>query len=65
MVVYLVDLIDGRLTDVGSTYNSQTRYGDDVITRIIYAVENRGLEELRDAVVSDINNLLTPSAGEA
>lgn len=60
VVLYLVDLIDGRLTDVGSTYNSQTRYGDDVITRIIYAVENRGLEELREAVISDINNLLRP-----
>jgi uncharacterized 2Fe-2S/4Fe-4S cluster protein (DUF4445 family) len=60
VVVYLVNLIDGRLIDVGSTYNSQMRYGDDVITRIIYATESGGFEELRDSVVSDINNLLTP-----
>lgn len=57
LVVYLVDLKDGTLIDVGSTYNSQLRYGDDVITRIIYAAEG-GLNELRDAVVSDINTLL-------
>lgn len=60
VVVYLVDLIDGRLIDVGSTYNSQMRYGDDVITRIIHATEGGGLEELREAIVSDINDLLRP-----
>ncbi|MEW6675543.1 MAG: ASKHA domain-containing protein [Nitrospirota bacterium] len=60
IVVYLVNLTDGRLIDVGSTYNSQMRYGDDVITRIIYATEGEGLDELRDTVVSDINALLTP-----
>jgi uncharacterized 2Fe-2S/4Fe-4S cluster protein (DUF4445 family) len=58
LVIYLVNLTDGRLIDTGSTYNSQMRYGDDVITRIIYATESGGLEELRDSVVSDINNLL-------
>jgi uncharacterized 2Fe-2S/4Fe-4S cluster protein (DUF4445 family) len=60
VVVYLVNISDGKLIDVGSTYNSQMRYGDDVITRIIYATENGGLNELREAVVSDINGLLDP-----
>lgn len=57
IVVYLVDLSDGNLIDIGSTYNSQMRYGDDVITRIVYATESGGLNELRDAVVTDINDL--------
>jgi uncharacterized 2Fe-2S/4Fe-4S cluster protein (DUF4445 family) len=60
IVVYLIDLSDGTLVDVGSTYNSQIRHGDDVITRIIYATEGNGLEELRDTVVQDINDLLNP-----
>lgn len=60
VVVYLVDLADGRLVDVGSTYNSQIRYGDDVITRIVHATEGGGLNELRDVVVADINDLLRP-----
>jgi uncharacterized 2Fe-2S/4Fe-4S cluster protein (DUF4445 family) len=60
LVVYLVDLQDGRIIDIGSTYNSQIRYGDDVITRIIYATEGGGLEELRDTVVDDIRTLLAP-----
>jgi uncharacterized 2Fe-2S/4Fe-4S cluster protein (DUF4445 family) len=60
VVVYLVDLSDGTLVDVGSTYNSQIRHGDDVITRIVYATEENGIAELRDAVITDINNLLAP-----
>ncbi len=57
VVVYLIDLSNGRLIDVGLTYNSQMRWGDDVITRIVHATEGGGLDELRRAVVSDINNL--------
>lgn len=60
VVVYLVDLMNGKVIDVGSTYNSQIRYGDDVITRIIYATESGGLSELRETVVSDVNDLLNP-----
>lgn len=58
VVVYLVNLINGEIIDIGSTYNSQIRYGDDVITRIIYATEEAGLNDLREAVVSDINTIV-------
>lgn len=58
IVVYLVDLAKGKLIDVGSTYNSQMKYGDDVINRIVYATESGGLQELRESVVADINSLL-------
>ncbi|MFQ3574675.1 MAG: ASKHA domain-containing protein, partial [Thermodesulfovibrionales bacterium] len=57
-VVYLVNLTNGTIVDTGSIYNSQIRFGDDVITRIIYATESEGLEELRSAVIEDINNLV-------
>ncbi|RMG03070.1 MAG: DUF4445 domain-containing protein, partial [Nitrospirae bacterium] len=60
VVLYLVDLSDGRVVDVSSTYNSQMRYGDDVITRIVNATEGGKLQELRKAVVTDINDLLKP-----
>jgi uncharacterized 2Fe-2S/4Fe-4S cluster protein (DUF4445 family) len=60
VVVYIVNLLEGSVVDVGSTYNSQIRCGDDVITRIIFATEGGGLEELRDTVITDINNLLSP-----
>jgi uncharacterized 2Fe-2S/4Fe-4S cluster protein (DUF4445 family) len=58
VVAYLVDLKDGKLLDVGLTYNSQMRWGDDVITRIVHATEGNGLEELREAIVTDINDLI-------
>lgn len=60
VVVYLVDCSDGRLVDAGMTYNSQMRHGDDVITRIVHATEGGGLQELREAVINDINDLLHP-----
>ena len=47
-------------TSVQRFFNSQIRYGDDVITRIVYATEGGGLEELKETVVSDIRTLLTP-----
>ncbi|MBI4688918.1 MAG: DUF4445 domain-containing protein [Nitrospirae bacterium] len=58
IVVYAIDISNGKLADVGSTYNSQIRYGDDVITRIIHTAESGGLNELREAVIEDINNLI-------
>jgi uncharacterized 2Fe-2S/4Fe-4S cluster protein (DUF4445 family) len=59
VVVYLVGLADGKIIDVGLTYNSQMRWGDDIITRIVHATEGGGLDELRRAVVSDINTLVS------
>jgi len=64
VVVYLVDLADGKIVDVGLTYNSQMRWGDDIITRIVHATEGGGLEELRRAVVSDINDLTSVLASK-
>src|SRR5208337_2899791 len=34
-------------------------FGDDVITRIVHATEGGGLNELRNAVVADINTITT------
>ncbi len=58
VVVYLADMVTGGIIDIGSTYNSQMRYGDDVITRIVHATEGGGLQDLRDAVVTDINTII-------
>lgn len=60
VVVYLINCADGHLVDSGMTYNSQMRHGDDVITRIVHATEGGGLQELQDAVVNDINDILQP-----
>lgn len=58
IVVYLIDLSNGTLLDVASTYNSQIRFGDDVITRIVNATEHNELLSINRAVISDINDLV-------
>ncbi|MDD2443374.1 MAG: ASKHA domain-containing protein [Desulfotomaculaceae bacterium] len=59
VVVHLIDLGERRVVDARGAYNKQAMYGDDVITRIIYADEYPdGLEKLREAAVSTINGLI-------
>jgi len=58
VAVYLVDMQSRKVIETASTYNSQMRYGDDVITRIINATEGGKLRELKQAIVSDINELV-------
>jgi len=59
VVVYLVNLLTGEVVDQQGSYNKQAKFGDDVITRIVYAVENaEQLQEIRLAVVDTINELI-------
>jgi len=59
VVAQLVDLDRGSTLASRGTFNRQARYGDDVITRMIHASqEERGLEELHEAVVESINELV-------
>lgn len=41
-----------------SDYNSQIRYGEDVISRIMYAQKAGGLEKLQKAVIKTMNGLI-------
>jgi uncharacterized 2Fe-2S/4Fe-4S cluster protein (DUF4445 family) len=59
MVVYLIDLSDGSLVDVASIYNSQIRFGDDVITRIVNATEHDEMKNIHRAAIADINELIS------
>ena len=59
IVVYLIDLNSGVTLDKRGTYNRQSRYGDDVITRMVYAAEEeQGLGDLYAAVLETINELI-------
>jgi uncharacterized 2Fe-2S/4Fe-4S cluster protein (DUF4445 family) len=57
-VIYLVDLIQGRVIDRASAYNGQIAHGEDVISRIIYAGKGDGLRQLQRAVLKTLNGLL-------
>ncbi len=59
IVVYLVDILTGKILDIASTYNPQVRCGEDVISRMIYASEKNGLDELQKLAVGAVNDMLT------
>jgi uncharacterized 2Fe-2S/4Fe-4S cluster protein (DUF4445 family) len=54
----LVDLNTKKVLGAKATYNKQAAFGSDVITRIIYAKEEDGLENLHQAVVDDMNEMI-------
>jgi uncharacterized 2Fe-2S/4Fe-4S cluster protein (DUF4445 family) len=59
VVCHLVDLRDGQTLGQSAKYNSQARYGADVIHRIIHAARGpEGENELRQTIVSDLNELV-------
>ncbi len=69
VVGYLLDLATGRRLAVASALNPQTRFGDDVISRIeVAGRDDAGLEALRQAIVAAVDELLaqaTTTAGVA
>ncbi len=54
----LVDLNNGKIFAEASGYNGQIRFGEDVISRIIYAGKPGGLNALRNRVVATINTII-------
>ena len=58
VVVHLVDLGTGATLGAAGALNRQVSYGDDVISRMIHAAEPDGLEQLRRAVVGELNVLV-------
>ena len=58
VTLWLVDLWTGVVHAQVSEYNAQIRRGEDVISRIIYADKEGGLQELQQLVVGTINQLI-------
>ena len=54
----LVDLVSGEILAESSGYNGQISFGEDVISRIIYAGRPGGLKALQDKVVRTINTII-------
>lgn len=55
----LCDLSTGKVLKRKSRMNSQVRYGDDVISRISYTMQQAdGLKLLHHAIIEDINELI-------
>jgi uncharacterized 2Fe-2S/4Fe-4S cluster protein (DUF4445 family) len=54
----VIDLISGKVLAEHGEFNAQISYGEDVISRIVYAEKPGGLEQLHEVVVSTINDVL-------
>jgi uncharacterized 2Fe-2S/4Fe-4S cluster protein (DUF4445 family) len=58
IVAQLLDLNNRRILGTKATHNRQAGYGEDVITRMVYAGKKDGLEKLHHAVIDAINDLI-------
>ncbi len=54
----LVDLITGEALSQFGDFNAQISYGEDVISRIVYAEKEGGMERLRHVVMETINKII-------
>ena len=62
VVVQLVDLKTGKVLGVEGSHNLQARYGEDVISRMVFACGRGSLDQVHKAIVTNINNLLSTLA---
>jgi uncharacterized 2Fe-2S/4Fe-4S cluster protein (DUF4445 family) len=66
VAAYLCDLITGEVVATESAMNSQVLYGEDVMSRISYAMVNKnGLKTLNQVLVKQLNQLVRGAAVQA
>lgn len=59
VVAHLLNLSTAETIDIEATYNSQIKYGDDYIQRIIYAEQHDAMEIMQEVLIEDINHLIS------
>jgi len=65
VVAQLLDLRSGKVIDVDGTHNMQAQYGEDVISRMIFACSKNGLHPLHRAVIKNIKGLIETLTGRS
>ncbi|MEJ2586430.1 MAG: ASKHA domain-containing protein [Deltaproteobacteria bacterium] len=58
VVAQLVELNSGRVIGVKGSHNNQASFGEDVISRMIFACGKGGLTPVQKAVIKNINQLI-------
>ncbi|MDD1689305.1 MAG: ASKHA domain-containing protein [Methanoregula sp.] len=64
IVVYLWDLVTGKVVSVASNYNKQISCGEDILARVNFARKN-GLVKLQALAAESINQALTTASNAA
>ncbi|MFX1303213.1 MAG: ASKHA domain-containing protein [Promethearchaeota archaeon] len=66
IVGYLMNLNDGKIYSVDSKLNSQTAFGEDLITRLTFINEEKdNLQKLNAAVINDLNDIISNTTSRA
>ncbi len=55
----LLDLVSGEVLAEHGEFNGQISYGEDVISRIVYAEKGNGLQKLHEVVIKTINDVVS------
>ena len=64
-VGYLCDLSTGKVINTESMMNPQVPYGEDVMSRITYAMTNpEGLKTMQDAIINGLNEIIEKVVSE-
>ncbi len=58
VVTQLIDLKTGKVIGVEGSHNLQARYGEDVISRMVFACSHGSLDQVHKAIITNINNLI-------
>jgi uncharacterized 2Fe-2S/4Fe-4S cluster protein (DUF4445 family) len=65
VVAQLVHLKSGRVVGIAGSHNLQAHYGEDVISRMIFACRmDGGLNSLHEAIIKNINTLINKLTDE-
>ncbi len=62
LAVYLVEIHSGQTIAIKGAMNPQIAYGEDVMSRISYAMEN-GVDQLRNCLLNTLNQLIQELTG--
>jgi uncharacterized 2Fe-2S/4Fe-4S cluster protein (DUF4445 family) len=65
VVVRLIDMQSGECLATEAALNPQTKYGDDVVSRIAYADTDAKLAELQKVIVDCVNDLISKVCKQA
>ncbi|MCF8110595.1 MAG: ASKHA domain-containing protein [Desulfobacteraceae bacterium] len=55
----VIDLISGEVLAQYGDFNAQISYGEDIISRIVYAEKKGGLEKLHSLAISTVNKVIS------
>lgn len=58
IVAQLIDLSNGQVLDVQTSLNPQSRFGSDVMSRVLHGLSESGLDESKQLIRSELNRII-------